>query len=110
MLCLGSPITPQGLAANWSSGGEKIYIVYSLFCTVIIFIITVTTSSSIISSISFIVVLNFLYLNPWVFPFVHFFSPPCSGWRRQVSEWISRAELLGAGLSHHNPSQLFSEW
>jgi len=62
-------------------------IVYRLFC---IFIISITISSImvIISSISFIAVLNCLYLSPGVFPFVRFCSP--SRWG-EVSERLPGA-------------------
>jgi len=58
-------------------GDEKNYIVYSLFCIFIIFIITIIIIIIIIISISisFVVLLNCLYLNPRVSPFVHFSSP-----------------------------------
>jgi len=46
---LGSVITAWGLAVNWSLGGEKNCIVYSLFCVFIIIIITTTIISIIIS-------------------------------------------------------------
>jgi len=53
-------ITAQGVAAVWSLGGEKNCIVYSLFC---IFTIIISSSSS-STSISFLILLNCLYLNP----------------------------------------------
>ena len=46
-------------------------IVYSLFCIVIIIIISCSIS------VFFVVLLNYLYLNPWVSPFVHFSSSSC---------------------------------
>jgi len=69
----GSAIAAQGLAMNRSLGGEKYYIVCSSFC---IFIITIITIIS--SSISFVVLLNCLYLNPGVLPFVY--SPLHPAW------------------------------
>jgi len=48
-------IAARGLATSQSLGGEKNYIVFSLFCTFIII------SGS--SSMSFVVLLNCLYLN-----------------------------------------------
>ena len=54
---LGSVIAAWGLAANQSSGGEKNCIAYSLFCIFVIIIINNI-------SISFVVLLNCLYLNP----------------------------------------------
>jgi len=53
-------------AANWLSGGEINCIVCSLFCVFIIIIVISITLISIIStiSISFVALLNFLYLNP----------------------------------------------
>jgi len=75
-----SKISAQELAANQSSGGEKI--AYSLFCIFTIIII---------SNISFIVLLNCLYLNPQVSLFVHFSSPPCWGGRGGASEQLSNA-------------------
>jgi len=74
----GSAIAAWELAVNWSSGGKKNCIVYSLVCIFIIIIIIIAISSrsiSIISSISFVVLLNCLYLNPHALPFVHFSSP-----------------------------------
>jgi len=47
---MSSAITAQGLAVNRSSGSEKNCIVYSLFCIVIVII-------------SFVVLLNCLYLT-----------------------------------------------
>jgi len=60
---MGSVITARGLAVNPSSGGERNCIVYSLFCKFII-----SSAIRIISSvsISFVVLLNCLYLNPRV--------------------------------------------
>jgi len=82
-------IAAWGLAANLSLGGGKNCIVYSLFCIYIIII--VVTIIIIISSISFVVLLNCLYLNPPVSPFVHCYS--LSHWRGRggVSEWLSGA-------------------
>jgi len=94
---LGSAIPARGMAANWLLGGEKNYIVYNLFCIFMIIIIIVI-SSSICSSISF-VLLNCLYLNPRVSHFVLFSSPSCWGGRGGVSEWLSGAELTAAGLN-----------
>ena len=56
--------------------------VYSLFC---VFIIIIFSSGS----ISFVALLNCLYLNPQVSPFVHFSSPSCWRGRRRVSERLS---------------------
>jgi len=70
-------------------------IVYSLFCVFIMFIIINSIISSI--SISFVVLLNCLHLNPWVFPFAHFSSPSHGGeggWER-----LSGAQLLAADLN-----------
>ena len=77
-------------------------IVYSLFCIFIIIIITVDTSSS--GSIYFVVLLNYLYLNPRVFPFIHFSSPSCWGgkgrgeqaavWCIVVSHWVNYDSLF----------------
>jgi len=85
-----SVIAARGLAANHSSGGEKNPIVYSLFC---VFIIIVINISSIITSISisFVVVLNCLYLNLRVFLFARFSSPSRWGGRGGVSERLSGA-------------------
>ena len=59
-------------------------IVHSLFCISVI--ITVTSSVS----ISLVILLNCLYLNPQAFPFIHLSSPSCGGWGREgVSEWLS---------------------
>jgi len=81
----GSAIATQGLAANQLSGGEKKCIVNSLVC--IFFIISSSSSSS--SNTSFVVLLNCLYLNPQVLPFVHFSCPSLGGGRGGVSEWLS---------------------
>jgi len=62
-------------------------IVYSFFCTFIIIIIII--SSIIISNISFVVILNCLYLNPQVSPFVHFSSPSHWGEREGVRGQLS---------------------
>jgi len=68
-------ITAWGLAVSRLLGGEKI--VFSSFCIfiiiIIIIIVIITISSSI--SISFVILLNCLYLNPRVLPFVRFPSP-----------------------------------
>jgi len=74
-------------AADWSFSSEKNCILYSLFC--IFFNIIVITS--IISSISFVSLLNSFYLNPQVLPVAHFSSPSCWGGRRGVSEWLPSA-------------------
>jgi len=50
--------------------------------------------------ISFIVLLNCLYLKPQVLPFVHFSSPSHWGGRGGVSEQLSSAWLPAAGLNH----------
>jgi len=74
----GSVIAAWGLAVNQSSGGKKNCIVYRLVCIFIIIIIIIAISSrsiSIVSSISFVILLNCLYLNPQALPFVHFSSP-----------------------------------
>jgi len=63
----------RGLAANWSLGGEKNCIVYSLLC-IFISIIVIISSRSFISSIPFVALLNCFYLNPGDSPFVHFSS------------------------------------
>ena len=63
----GSAIATQGLAAIQLLGGEKNSIAYSLFCMFIIIIIGIISIS-----ISFVVLLKCLYLNPWVSPFAHF--------------------------------------
>jgi len=64
-------LSSQGLAADQPSGGEKNCLVYSLFC---LFIIIITIISSIII-ISFVALLNCLYISPRIFPFVHFSTP-----------------------------------
>jgi len=70
----GSAVAAQGLATNQSSGGEKNYVVYGLFCILIITIIIIIVSI-INSSISFVALSNCLYLNPRVSPCVHCSSP-----------------------------------
>jgi len=52
--------------------------------------ITIVSSGSSIS-ISFVVLLNYLYLNPGILPFVHFSSPLCCGGREGVSKRLSSA-------------------
>ena len=69
-------IPAWGLAVTQLSGGEKNYVVYSVFCKFITIIIRIVSSSSISSiSISFVGLLNCLYLNLQVLPFAHFSSP-----------------------------------
>jgi len=63
--CLGQEFKFFLQAANQLPGGEKKCIVYSLFCILIIIVIIIISSSSIISSsISFVSLLNYLYLHP----------------------------------------------
>jgi len=83
-------ITAWGLPENWSLGGEKV--VYSLFC---VFIIIDNIHSSI--SISFVVLLNCLHLNPRVSPFVYFSSPSCwgEGEERAGSRLVHSCQLQG---------------
>ena len=59
-------IATRGLVANPLSGGEKNCTVYSLFYIFIIIIVIIITITSIIisTSISFVTLLNCLYLNP----------------------------------------------
>jgi len=80
-------------AVNRSLGGEKNCVVYTLFCIFIIVIVIIITIINIIisSSISFVVLLNCLYLNPKVFPFVHFSSPSCCEGGEGMSERQSSA-------------------
>ena len=73
-------------AGNQLSGGEKNCIVYRLFCIIIISIIIILSSS-----IYFVVLLNCLYLNLQVSPFVHFSSLFHWGGRGGVSERLSGA-------------------
>ena len=82
-----------GLTAVRSLGGEKNCIVYSLLWLFTISII----SSSISSIISFVVLLNFLYLNQQVSLFMYFSSFSHWGRRGGVSEPLSGAncKLLG---------------
>ena len=68
-----------GLILNWSSGGKKNCIVYTLFC---IFIIIINIS------ISFVALLNCLFLNPRVSPVVCFPSPFRWGGRGEGDEWL----------------------
>jgi len=86
-------VTVQGLIVNWSSEGEKNCIVCSLFCIFIIIVVIIITIISSSSSISIycVAILNCLYLNSRVSPFVHFSSP--SHWRGRggVSERLSSA-------------------
>ena len=65
--------------ANWSSSGEKNCSVYRLFCIFIIIVVIIIVISSSNISISFVALLNCLYLNPQVLPFVHFSSPSLCG-------------------------------
>jgi len=66
-----------------SLGGEKNCILYSLLCIIII-IITIV-------SISFVTLLNCHYLNPRLFPFIHFSSATCWGGKGGVSEQLFSA-------------------
>jgi len=68
-----------------------------------IIIIIIIISSVISSNISFVVLLNCLYLNPQVSPFVHFSSPSHWGGRRGVNERLSSAQLPAAGLNYDSP-------
>ena len=94
---MGSVIAVQGLTENPSLGDEKDCIMYSFFCVFIIIVIITVSSSSIHISVYFVVLLNCLYLNPWVSPFVRFSSPRRCGGRGGVSERLSSAELPAAG-------------
>ena len=73
---------------------------------IIVIIITISSSSS---SISFVVLLNCLYLNPRVSFFGHFFSPSCWGGRRGVSERLSSAELPAAWLNRDTEASSASD-
>ena len=77
---------------NWLLGCEKNCMVYSLFC--------IFSNISSNGSIFLVVLLNCLYLSPWVSPFVHFFSPSHCGGRGGVSEQLSGAWFPAAGLNH----------
>ena len=80
-------------------GGEKNCIAYCLFCILIITIIIVIISSSISSTISicFVVLLNCVYLNPWVSPLS--ISPPHPavgegrGEQVAIGSWLLAPEL-----------------
>jgi len=65
-----SVMAAQGLAANWSLGGENKSIVYSLFCVFIIIIIIIRS----IISISFVALLKCLSQQT-SFPFCLFLHP-----------------------------------
>jgi len=86
-----------GLAANWSLGGEKNCIVYSLLCILINIIVIINRIN-----ISFIALLNSLYPSPRVSRSVHVFSPSRCGRRGGVGERLSSAGLLAAELNHDN--------
>jgi len=73
-------------AENLLLEGEKNCIIYSSFC---IFIITIIISISV--SISFLALLKCPYVNPWVFPLVHFCSPSCWRGKGGVNEQLSGA-------------------
>ena len=96
LLLPGCVIAAWGLAVNHSS---KNSIVYSLFCIFIVMIIIISIISSGISiSIYFVVLLNCLYLNPWVLLFVHFLSPShCGGKgrgeRATVWCWVASCQV-----------------
>ena len=100
----GSAIAARGLAANGSLGGEKNCIIYRLVCIFSIIIIIITIISTISSiSISFVALLNCLYISPRVIPFVHFPSP--SRWGGMGRKGRGRrvavgSELLVAELNH----------
>ena len=81
-------------------GGKENYIVYNLVCIFIIIIIIIISSSNI--SISFVALLNCLYLNPHILPFVRFPSLSCWGGRGGVSKWLSSAELPADRLNHNS--------
>ena len=65
------------------------WVIYSLFCVFI--------AISIISSTSFVALLNCLYLNTWVSPFVLFFSPTCWG---EGEGWANSCGVLAARTNH----------
>ena len=68
-----------------------------------IIIVIITVASIIITiniSISFIVLLNCLYVNPRLSTFVHFSPPSLWGGKGGVSEWLSVAELPAPGLNY----------
>ena len=96
----GSAIAAQDLAMNQSSAGEKNCIVYSLVFIFIVIIISNSCISSITMSmsisISFVALLNCLYLNPWFSSVVHFSSPSCWGWGGEG--WASGCLVLSCQL------------
>ena len=59
-------VSARGLASDWSSGGEKNCTVYRVFCILLITIVDIIIISCIVISISisFVVLLNCLHLNP----------------------------------------------
>jgi len=69
--------------------------VYSLLCLFCIIIIVSI-------GISFVALLNCLYLNPHILPFVRFPSLSCWGGRGGVSKWLSSAELPADRLNHNS--------
>ena len=96
----GSVVTAWGLAVDQSLGGGKNCTVYSLVCIVIIIIGIIITVVNIIitDSVSCVASQKCLYLNPWVFPFVHSSFPSHCGGRGPVSEWLCGVLLPATGL------------
>ena len=90
---------------SWSLGSEKNCIMYSLFCIFII-IVVIIISSSTSSSISFIVLLNCLYLNPRVLLFHPFSSPSHQGREERVSVCVVLVAGCWVKLQHVNLSWL----
>ena len=91
----GSATAVQGLAVNHLLGGEKNCVVHSLFCMFILIVIIIIISNS-STSIYVVVLLNCLYLSPWVFPFVHFSAQPC--WGGGKEGWASGCVVLSCQL------------
>jgi len=87
---------------SWSSGGEENCILYHLFFTFIIIIIIIIITPS------FVVLLNCLYFNPQVLPFVHSSAHPTKG-VGGLSEQLSGVYLPSARLNHDTEISQSSE-
>ena len=91
----------SGTGCKLVVGQWENFILCSLFCIFIIIIIIIIShihshSHSTSTSISFVVLLNCLYLNLWVLPFVHLSSLSC--WWVGEEGWASGCLVLNCWL------------
>ena len=95
---------PWSLLGLWLQIGHRVVskILCSLVCTFIIIVAIIIITSI---SISFVVLINCLYLSQRVSPSVCFSFPSHWGGRRGMGERLSGAWLPAAGLNHHSHQQ-----